>query len=128
MELELLDYCFTVCKVDEYPNNILCRPFTFASATDREKSLVCITENAPENTLEREDNWRGLRITGKLDFSLTGILSCLLRLLSGVKIPVFAVSTFDTDYIFIKECYITAALTALESGGNTVVNGGKSHV
>ena len=65
-------------------------------------SRWCETAHAPARTLEREDGWRGFRIEGTLDFSLVGILSKLSGILAEAEIGIFAVSTYDTDYILVK--------------------------
>ena len=71
--------------------------------TDEEKSLVCLTEDVPDNTIEREDGWKAFRIEGILDFSLIGILSQISALLAENEIGIFAISTYNTDYILVKE-------------------------
>ena len=121
MELQRIDYKFTVCKVTEVSNINLDTDFYFISKTDEELSLVCKTEDTPQNTLERDDGWRGFRIRGVLDFSLIGILSKLSGILAEHKIGIFAVSTYNTDYILVKEENYERALTVLASEGYTVV-------
>ena len=103
MELKRLDCKLTVCKVTEITDIDLNADFYFAAKTDEEVSLVCKTEDTPQNTLERDDGWRGFRIHGVLDFSLIGILSRLSGILAEHGIAVFAVSTYNTDYILVKE-------------------------
>ena len=91
--------------------------FCFTGKTDEEISLVCKTEDVPENTLERDDGWKGFRITGVLDFSLIGILSKISSILAENKIGIFAVSTYNTDYIFVKEENFGKAINALKDSG-----------
>ena len=88
--------------------------------TDGELSLVCPTEEVPENTLAREDGWRGFRIEGVLDFSLIGILAKISGILAEEKIGIFAVSTYNTDYIFTKEAAFSRAMDALKAAGYEV--------
>ena len=121
MELQRIDYKFTVCKVTEVSDINLDTDFYFISKTDEELSLVCKTEDTPKNTLERDDGWRGFRINGVLDFSLIGILSKLSGILAEHKIGIFAVSTYNTDYILVKEENYERALAVLASEGYTVV-------
>ncbi len=113
--LEALRCAFTVCKpkVAEWTD----RPFHFLSRTDRELSLVCPTEDAPEACDAREDGWRGMRVKGSMEFSLVGVLSRLSGALAAAGIPVFAVSTFDTDYLFVKAADFDPALDALRAAG-----------
>ena len=83
--------------------------------------VLCRTEDTPQETVERDDGWRGFRISGVLDFSLIGILSKLSGILAEKKIGIFAVSTYNTDYILVKEENFEKALLALEEEGYTVV-------
>ncbi|MBR0093467.1 MAG: ACT domain-containing protein [Lachnospiraceae bacterium] len=121
MELKRIDYKLTVCKVKEICNINLDTDFCFVAKTDEELSLVCKTEDTPQNTLERDDGWRGFRIQGVLDFSLIGSLSKLSGILAEHKIGIFAVSTYNTDYILVKEENFERALKVLISEGYTVV-------
>lgn len=89
--------------------------------TDEEYSLVCITEDTSVNTVERDDGWKGFRIQGMLDFSLIGILSKLSGILSDNKIGIFVVSTFNADYIFVKEENFDKALNVLATAGYEIV-------
>lgn len=121
MELKRIEHKLTVCKVAEASNINMDAPFYFIGKTDEELSLVCRTEDAPQNTLERDDGWRGFRIQGGLDFSLVGILSKLSGILAEHKIGIFAVSTYNTDYILVKEENFERALDVLASEGYIIV-------
>ena len=121
MELKKIDHDLTVCKVTELSKINLNADFFFIGKTDEELSLVCKTEDTPQNTVERDDGWRGFRIQGVLDFSLIGILSKLSGILAEHKIGIFAVSTYNTDYILVKEENYARSLTVLASEGYTVV-------
>ena len=121
MELKRIDCKLTICKVTEVSSINLESDFYFIGKTDEEVSLVCKTEDTPMNTIEREDGWRGFRIQGVLDFSLIGILSKLSGILAEHKIGIFAVSTYNTDYIFVKEENFEHALNVLAAEGYTVV-------
>ena len=120
MELNRIDYTLTVCKVTEISNIDLNTDFYFIAKTDEELSLVCKTEDTPKNTVVRDDGWKGFRIQGVLDFSLIGILSKLSGILAEHKIGIFAVSTFNTDYILVKEENYERALNVLAAEGYTV--------
>ena len=117
MDLKRIPYRLTVCKVAEVSDIDTGAEFYFIGKTDEELSLVCRTEDTPEHTIEREDGWRGFRIQGTLDFSLIGILSKLTGILAEHKIGVFAVSTYNTDYILVKEENYERALSVLSSEG-----------
>ena len=121
MELKRIDCKLTVCKVTEVSSINLESDFYFIGKTDEEVSLVCKTEDTPINTVERDDGWRGFRIQGVLDFSLIGILSKLSGILAENKIGIFAVSTYNTDYILVKEENFERALNVLAAEGYTVV-------
>lgn len=120
MELKKLPYRLTVCKVHDIEEINTNKDFYFIGKTDEEISLVCVTEDAPTNAIEREDGWRGFRIQGVLDFSLIGILSRISGILAENKIGIFAVSTFNTDYILVKEKDFERALDVLRRGGYVV--------
>lgn len=122
MELYPLGCRLTVCKPERMQDVDLNGEIFFIGKTDEEISLVCETEYAPENTLAREDGWRGFRIQGVLDFSLIGILSKLSAVLAENGIGIFAVSTYNTDYILVKEERFTEALDVLEKAGYTVAH------
>lgn len=121
MELKKIDYDFTVCKVDSEKDLSLDKDFYFIGKTDEEFSLVCITDDTPENTIERDDGWRAFRIQGVLDFSLIGILSKISGILADNEIGIFAVSTYNTDYILVKKENYDRALSVLAGAGYTIV-------
>ena len=120
MELKKIGYSLTVCKVADISEIDMTSEFYFIGKTDEELSLVCKTVDTPSKTIERDDGWWGFRIQGVLDFSLIGILSKLSGILAEHKIGIFAVSTYNTDYILVKEENFERALTVLTSAGYTV--------
>lgn len=122
MELIKLPHDLTVCKVADMADIDLGAGFYFIGKTDEELSLVCRTEDTPSRTLQREDGWKGFRIQGILDFSLIGILSALSGILARHGIGIFAVSTFNTDYILVKSEQFEYALEVLSAEGYTVVH------
>jgi len=115
MRIEVLPFPFTVCQMAEWP--CINAPFTFISRTDEEISLVCPSAYVPGDCLKREDGWRGMRIQGILDFSMTGILAGIAGTLAAHKIPLFALSTYNTDYVLVKEENLPAAREALWTAG-----------
>ena len=121
MELNIIDHKLSVCKVTDISDIDMTADFYFVGKTDEELSLVCKTEDTPIKTIERDDGWRGFRIQGVLDFSLIGILSKLSGILAEHKIGIFAVSTYNTDYILVKEENFDRALEALLFEGYKVV-------
>ena len=121
MKLIRLPYRLTVCKLDRLADFDTGTDFYFIGKTDEELSLVCRTEDVPRKTRERDDGWRGFYIQGVLDFSLIGVLSELSAVLAAQEIGLFAVSTYNTDYILVKEENFERALQALAYAGYTVV-------
>lgn len=121
MELKKLEYKLTVCKVADLTAIDTAADFYFIGKTDEELSLVCRTEDTPGETIERDDGWRGFRISGVLDFSLIEILSKISGILAEHRIGIFAVSTYNTDYILVKEENYERALEVLASEGYTIV-------
>lgn len=120
MELKVLEQRLTVCKVESLGDVDLSGEIVFIGKTDEELSLVCETAVVPLDTIAREDGWRAFRIEGVLDFSLTGILSRLVGILAEAGIGIFAVSTYNTDYVLVKEENLDRALDALEAAGYNV--------
>lgn len=121
MEIKKLEYRFSVCKVKDYSQVHFNSRFCFTGKTDEEWSLVCMTEDVPENVTAQEDGWRAFRIQGVLDFSLIGILSRITTILAENKIGIFAISTFNTDYILVKEEQLDTALETLAKAGYEIV-------
>lgn len=83
--------------------------------------MVCASEDVPINTIVRDDGWKGFKIQGILDFSLIGILSKISVLLAENNISIFAISTYNTDYIFIKEKNYELALKVLQEEGYEII-------
>lgn len=117
IQIEPLEIKLSVCKVFDYSQVDLNIDFCFTAKTDVENSLVCPSSLIPENVLERDDGWRALRICGTLDFSLIGILSGVSSELARQGIGIFAISTFNTDYILVKEKDFAKALESLGRKG-----------
>ena len=120
MKLKKLPYNLTVCKTQSISDIDLSSDFFFIGMTDEELSLVCRTEDVPEKNVERDDGWRGFRIEGVLDFSLVGILSKLSTILAENGIGIFAVSTYNTDYILVKAENFERAMAVLAAAGYEV--------
>lgn len=117
MKIKIFDGDITVCKIKSTEGLDLEKGFYFLAKTDEELSLVCITVDAPGDTTDREDGWRALRIEGVLDFSLVGILARITGVLAECGIGLFAVSTFNTDYILVKKENLEKARAALKAAG-----------
>ena len=117
IRLKKLPDDLTVCKAASVVDIDLQAELFFIGKTDEELSLVCKTSDTPAQTTAREDGWRGFRIEGPLDFSLIGILSKLSAILAENKIGIFAISTYNTDYILVKAEDFDRAAAALAQAG-----------
>ena len=117
MKLKTLPFDLTVCKVEDVSSLDLAAELYFFARTDEELSLVCKTSDVPAVTTERDDGWKGFRIEGVLDFSLIGILSKISSILAENRIGIFAVSTYNTDYILVKKENFERALSVLAEAG-----------
>lgn len=122
MIIEKLEHDFSVCKVKDYSSANLSGEFCFMGKTDNENSLVCLTADVPNDTTAREDGWQAFRISGMLDFALVGILARISAILAENEIGIFAISTYDTDYVLVKKENYRKALRVLENGGYTVTD------
>ncbi|MEG6616573.1 ACT domain-containing protein [Peptococcaceae bacterium 1198_IL3148] len=117
MELKLIEKSFSICKVIDLSKVNFNDEYVFLAKTDEEISLVCQTKYVPGNCVECEKGWSAFRINGELDFSLIGILSKISKILADNKIGIFVVSTYNTDYIFVKEDNLTSAIEVLTAAG-----------
>jgi len=121
LRLAVLAPEFSVCKFAAMPEELLERGFCFVVRTDEELSVVCETARVGEGTLAREDGWRAFKVCGPLDFGLVGILAKISAALADAGVPLFAVSTYDTDYILVKAEKLDTAIIALRAQGCDVV-------
>lgn len=124
MNLLLLSGFFAVCQLDpDAPLPAWATPGSSGllsiTRTPKELSIVCSQEAAPED-IRQERNWRCLMVEGPLDFSLTGVLSALLTLLAEAGVSIFALSTFDTDYLLVRAAQLDLAIESLSAAGHLV--------
>jgi hypothetical protein len=122
LTLSLNKELFAVCRLDpddKIPPWALMDSFCSLTKTPEEISIVCHQEDLPEG-IKVERDWRCLKVNGPLDFSLTGILATISQTLADAKISLFSISTFDTDYILVKDRDISKAIKALEQAGHHV--------
>lgn len=118
--ISVLKQEFSVCKVRDYSQIDLSAAFVFTGSTDEEQSLVCPIVMVPDDTVERSDGWRAFRIEGVLDFSMVGILSGISSLLASNGIGIFAISTFNTDYILTRSTDLDKATGILSRAGYNI--------
>jgi uncharacterized protein len=122
LTLALLEGRFAVCRLapgDEVPAWVSGGTFTSVTRTRDELSVVC-AESAVPQRIRREDGWRVFKIEGPLDFGLTGILASVTAPLAAAGVSIFALSTFDTDYVMVKEEGVKRAVEALAAAGHRV--------
>ena len=121
MELVALPGDYAVCRLDPGDEAPEAKPGEFSSVTRTpdETSVVCLAADAPAGA-RTEGPFAALRVTGPLDFSLTGILAGLTAPLASAGVSVFAISTYGTDYLLVPRDSLDAASAALRSAGHGV--------
>jgi len=126
MNLSVLPQKLAVLKLD--PNQSIPewalnhKEFTSITYTGEELSIVCLQDDVPAEVegMETSLDWQGIKVEGPLDFSLTGILSSLAGPLAEAEISIFALSTYDTDYLLVKADTLKDAIHVLTEQGHTV--------
>ncbi|MGN0363736.1 MAG: ACT domain-containing protein [Bilifractor sp.] len=121
MDVKVMDEEFSICKVSDFSETNLEKNFCFMERTDEENSLVCLTRYIPENATDVDYGWKAMRIESRLDFKEVGILAKISGILADNGICIFALSTFNTDYILVKRDRIEDACAALEKAGYHIV-------
>ena len=121
MKIKPLAHEFSVCKLKDLSEADWSGEYCFAAKTDDELSWVCTSNTAPKTCIAREDGWKAFRIEGLLDFSLIGILSRISDLMAKNGIGIFAVSTYNTDYVLVKSENYEKAIAVLEKDGYEIV-------
>ncbi len=120
LELEILPITISVCRLsptDTVPTWAFKGTFYSISKTADELSIVCDEASVPAN-VKAESGWRCFKVKGPLDFGLTGILAALVSPLAEAGISIFAVSTFDTDYLLVKQKDFDNAVQTLSKAGH----------
>lgn len=123
LTLELMDEVFAIHSLavnSKIPDSVFTAPIFFIAKTYDEISIVIPTNHNIESD-EVESDWRALEVVGPLGFSLTGLLSKISSVLADNKISIFAISTFDTDYILVKNNKIEAAIIALRENDYLII-------
>lgn len=121
MQIKKIYQDFSICQVEDYSLVNLDSEYSFIAKTEEERSLVCITKEVPSNVIRRDDGWKAFCVQGVLDFSLIGILSKISTILAERGISIFVVSTYNTDYILIKDTNYEKALEVLKFSGYEIV-------
>ena len=122
MRLDLLTGSYTICRLSAdapVPEWASLGTFSSVTRTANELSIVCASDSVPADVRAQRD-YRGMAVRGPLDFNLVGILNALTAPLAAVSVSIFAVSTFDTDYLFVRAADLDRAISALRDAGHTV--------
>ncbi len=117
MRIQVLKEAFSVCQMRSGARWDLEMPFVFFAKTDEEESLVCPMAYVPDGVMRQEDGWRAFRIEGVLDFSLVGILAEISGMLAKEGISIFAISTYRTDYVLVRQERLREAMRVLAQNG-----------
>ena len=123
LEFSFVPGVFAICKLSAaspIPDWALKGPFVSVTRTVEELSIVCLADNLPRD-INSESHWTCFKIQGPFAFTQTGILAAFINPLAANAIPIFAISTFDTDYVLIKEEYAGFALQTLQQAGHQIV-------
>jgi uncharacterized protein len=126
-----MDGLFSVCRlpgvenrgsrIEDFADGV----FFSITRTADELSVVCAERDAPKDA-KVEGGWRAMKVEGTLDFSLTGVLASISAPLADAGVSIFVVSTYETDYVLVKEASLMKAVPALEAAGHSVEAFGKS--
>jgi len=122
LTLEVLADELAVCRLPvdaAVPNWAWAGELTSITSSDDELSLVCAADAVPEDVVHTA-GWRALKVRGPLDFSLVGILAGISSALADSGVSIFAISTYDTDFVLVQANRLEAALAALEDAGYRV--------
>lgn len=122
MNLTILSNSLAIAQLpreSSIPEWALQSEFISITKTTEELSIVCDEDMIPEE-IKTDRNWQALKVQGPLDFTLTGILSSLVEPLAKANISIFAISTFDTDYILVKKNDLANAVKVLTDNGHSV--------
>lgn len=119
MKLRVIEGLFSIAR---YPATakipvIQSRNFCSVTRTKDELSIVCETDLMPEGAIQRDDGWSCMQVDGILNFDLTGVLASLAGPLADAEVSLFAVSTFNTDYLLVKKILLEKAQGALIKAG-----------
>lgn len=122
LTLTVLTGDYAIVRLDpgeDVPDAALAKPFSSITRTAGETSIVCPQEAVPAGALH-EGGWRCLGVVDELDFSLAGVLASLAGPLAEAGVPIFVISTYDTDYLLVKGDRLARARDALAEVGHTV--------
>ncbi len=120
--LSVFEERLAVCRLDpeaEVPGWVVKRPFCSVTRTPDELSVVCPERHVPFET-RCERGWRALKLEGSFDLELIGILVSVAAPLAEAGVSVFAIATYDTDYVLVRESQLDLARSVLSERGHVV--------
>jgi hypothetical protein len=129
LTLTLLPDHLAVCRLPSdapFPSGVCSKTFLSVTRTSDELSIVCDADSVPPDA-RSELGWRCFKVAGPLDFALVGVLASLAGALAEAGVSVYAISTFDTDYLLVKAEAVSSAVEALRTQGHAVLlDGGEA--
>ncbi len=123
LTLDLLEGNFVICRLppsSSLPSWAFTGPFISITKTNDELSIITIDDNRLPKDIQCERNWKCFKLKGSFPFDMTGVLSSILNPLANADVGILAVSTFDTDYVMIKEKNLQIAIDVLKQNGHKV--------
>jgi hypothetical protein len=120
MKLHLFSALYALCQLTEAVSAPEKAALWSLSVTPEEISLVCAESQIPAQVQSVERGWKALQVAGMLDFGMVGVIAAISAVLAAAKISIFVVSTYNTDYILVKETALEAAISQLQSAGYEV--------
>lgn len=124
LNLHVREDRLAICRLapgDELPSWTAATPFLSVTRTAAELSVVCPESVVPEG-IKSVAGWRVFQVEGVLDFALTGILAALAHPLADAGVGIFAISTYDTDYVLVQEKDLDKAVEALAAAGHRITH------
>lgn len=112
---------YAVCQLSSVPDLYKIPGFSAVSVTGKEISLVCEQKAVPDTASKVSENWVMFEVMGKPDFTVVGLVAEISTALAKNNVPVYALSTFDTDYFLVKAVHMEKAIDALVTTGYPVV-------
>jgi uncharacterized protein len=123
LKLTLLPDTLAICRLPrdaDIPGWLFASDFYSITRTADELSLVCHQRDVPDD-VRSDDDWRCLKVHGPLAFSMVGVMASLATPLAAAGVSIFVISTFDTDYLLVKQAHLESALAALTAAGHSII-------
>jgi hypothetical protein len=125
VKLSTLDELYAIVRLDpdtDVPEWVVGGHFWSVTRSDSEMSIVCRQDDVPDDA-SAERGWIAFELAGPLDFSLTGVVASLCSPLADARISIFVISTFETDYLLVREPDLFRSIDALREAGHEIVDG-----